>query len=107
MGGCFPCFGSSDNENKKDENGAKELKKKDSVKEATTGQSNHVTRTTSGFHIKKKSNLFYFALYRNSISFLGFSVRGSSVHGFDWFLLNCEFFFLGGCFFCDWALIGV
>lgn len=45
MGGCFPCFGSSNEE----ESGVKEVTKKDSVKEGSAAQSNHVTRVSSGF----------------------------------------------------------
>ncbi|PSR85154.1 Serine/threonine-protein kinase [Actinidia chinensis var. chinensis] len=43
MGGCFPCFGSSN----KDSNGVKEVAKKDSVKEGSANQSHHVTRVSS------------------------------------------------------------
>lgn len=52
MGGCFPCFGSSNN----DGSGVKEVNKKDSVKEGSTAQSHHVTRVSSGF---QKSSLFF------------------------------------------------
>ena len=44
MGGCFPCFGSSN----KDSNGVKEVAKKDSVKESSANQSHHVTIVSSG-----------------------------------------------------------
>jgi hypothetical protein len=44
MGGCFPCFGSSN----KEESGVKEVAKKDSVKEGSAGQSHHVIRVSSG-----------------------------------------------------------
>ncbi|CAK7333085.1 unnamed protein product [Dovyalis caffra] len=47
MGGCFPCFGSS---NKEDSSGVavvKEVNKKDSVKEGSVGQSNHLGRVSS------------------------------------------------------------
>ncbi|THG23974.1 hypothetical protein TEA_017011 [Camellia sinensis var. sinensis] len=43
MGGCFECFGSSN----KDGNGVKEVAKKDSEKEASTAQSQHVSRVSS------------------------------------------------------------
>ncbi|XP_022946686.1 serine/threonine-protein kinase PBL27-like [Cucurbita moschata] len=41
MGGCFPCFGSSDR------NGAKEATKKDSAKDGATAQSHRVSRVSS------------------------------------------------------------
>lgn len=44
MGGCFPCFGSSNKEG----SGVKEVTKKDSVKEGSAAQSHHVTRVSSG-----------------------------------------------------------
>ncbi|PON88269.1 Serine/threonine protein kinase [Trema orientale] len=44
MGGCFPCFGSS---NKEGSGGVKEVTKKDSVKEGSTAQSHHVTGVSS------------------------------------------------------------
>lgn len=44
MGGCFPCFGSSD----EDGNGVKEATKKDSAKDGSTAQSHHVRRVSSG-----------------------------------------------------------
>ncbi|KAJ9549552.1 hypothetical protein OSB04_022095 [Centaurea solstitialis] len=52
MGGCIPCFGSSN----KDGNGVKEVVKKDVGKEgsATTHQSHHVSRVSSG---KSKSRV--------------------------------------------------
>ncbi|PSS01487.1 Serine/threonine-protein kinase [Actinidia chinensis var. chinensis] len=43
MGGCFPCFGSSN----KDSNGVKEVARKDYVKEGSANQSHHVTRVSS------------------------------------------------------------
>lgn len=43
MGGCFPCFGSSNKEG----NGVKEVSKKDSVKEGSASQANHVSRVSS------------------------------------------------------------
>ncbi|BFG15165.1 hypothetical protein CerSpe_014390 [Prunus speciosa] len=43
MGGCFPCFGSSNKEG----SGVKEVTKKDSVKEGSAAQSHHVTRVSS------------------------------------------------------------
>ncbi|CAL5347046.1 unnamed protein product [Camellia sinensis] len=51
MGGCFPCFGSSN----KDGNGVKEVGKKDSVKESSAAQSHHVTRVGSD-KSKSRSN---------------------------------------------------
>lgn len=44
MGGCFPCFGSSNKEDSR----VKEVVKKDSLKEGSVAQSHHVNRTTSG-----------------------------------------------------------
>lgn len=44
MGGCFPCFGSSNKEG----SGVKEVAKKDSVKEGSAAQSHHVIRVSSG-----------------------------------------------------------
>lgn len=44
MGGCFPCFGSSDDD---DGSGVKEVNKKDSVKDGSTAQSHRVTRVSS------------------------------------------------------------
>ncbi|KAF8387900.1 hypothetical protein HHK36_026562 [Tetracentron sinense] len=43
MGGCFPCFGSSNNE----KNVVKEGGKKDSVKEGSASQSHHLSRVSS------------------------------------------------------------
>ncbi|XP_023527595.1 serine/threonine-protein kinase PBL27 [Cucurbita pepo subsp. pepo] len=43
MGGCFPCFGSSD----EDGNGVKDATKKDSAKDGSAAQSHHVTRVSS------------------------------------------------------------
>lgn len=47
MGGCFPCFGSS---NKEGSGGGavKEVAKKDSVKEGSVALSHHVGRVSSG-----------------------------------------------------------
>ncbi|MFS7943683.1 putative protein kinase RLK-Pelle-RLCK-VIIa-1 family [Helianthus anomalus] len=51
MGGCFPCFGESDNKG----NGVKEVVKKDAGKEGSVGnQSHHVSRVSSG---KSKSRV--------------------------------------------------
>lgn len=44
MGGCFPCFGSSN----KGGNGAKEVVKKDSFKDGSAAVSHHVDRVSSG-----------------------------------------------------------
>jgi hypothetical protein len=44
MGGCFPCFGSSNGEG----SDVKEVTKKDSVKEGSAAQSHHVSRVSSG-----------------------------------------------------------
>ncbi|GAU37746.1 hypothetical protein TSUD_382390 [Trifolium subterraneum] len=44
MGGCFPCFGSS---NKEDTNAVKEVSKKETFKEASLPQSHHPTRVSS------------------------------------------------------------
>ena len=47
MGGCFPCFGSSNGE--QDKNGVKEVVKKDSsVKDGSVPQSHHLSRVSSG-----------------------------------------------------------
>ncbi|KAF7837862.1 Serine/threonine-protein kinase PBL27 [Senna tora] len=43
MGGCFPCFGSSNKEDSR----VKEVVKKDSFKEGSAAQSHHVNRVTS------------------------------------------------------------
>lgn len=40
MGGCFPCFGSPEEEGK---NGVKEVVKKESLKEGSTTQAHHVS----------------------------------------------------------------
>ncbi|KAJ6721994.1 SERINE/THREONINE-PROTEIN KINASE PBL27 [Salix viminalis] len=47
MGGCFPCFGSSNKEASSSVGAVKELNKKDSLKEGSTGQSHHVGRVSS------------------------------------------------------------
>lgn len=44
MGGCFPCFRSSNKEG----NGLKEVSKKDSVKDGSSTQSNHGNRVSLG-----------------------------------------------------------
>ena len=44
MGGCFPCFGSSD----KGGNGVKEVVKKESFKDGSAAVSHHVDRVSSG-----------------------------------------------------------
>ena len=44
MGGCFPCFGSSDEE----ESGLKEVVQKESFKEVPVVQSHHSNRVSSG-----------------------------------------------------------
>lgn len=43
--GCFPCFGSSEDDGK---NGEQEVVKKDSFKEGSAPQSHHMTRVGSG-----------------------------------------------------------
>ncbi|KAK8510877.1 hypothetical protein V6N12_036791 [Hibiscus sabdariffa] len=45
--GCFPCFGSSNKENSNGGGSVKELSKKDSTKDGSVGQSNHVNRVNS------------------------------------------------------------
>jgi len=50
MGGCFPCFGSSNNGS----NGVKEVAKKGSLKEVSAAQSYHLSRVSS---VKSKSGL--------------------------------------------------
>ncbi|XVF38659.1 hypothetical protein REPUB_Repub20aG0121600 [Reevesia pubescens] len=47
MGGCFPCFGSSNKEAINGGNTVKELSKKDSTKDGSVGQSHHVNRVNS------------------------------------------------------------
>ncbi|KAL9353472.1 hypothetical protein Peur_056152 [Populus x canadensis] len=47
MGGCFPCFGSSNKEGSSGVGLVKELNKKDSLKEGSAGQSHHVGRVSS------------------------------------------------------------
>ncbi|KAL3577633.1 hypothetical protein D5086_019137 [Populus alba] len=47
MGGCFPCFGSSNKEGSSGFGLVKELNKKDSLKEGSAGQSHHVGRVSS------------------------------------------------------------
>lgn len=44
MGGCFPCFGSSN----KGSDDVKEVAKKGSLKEASAAQSHHLRRVSSG-----------------------------------------------------------
>lgn len=44
MGGCFPCFGSSN----KDGNGVKEVAKKESFKDGSAAQPNHVNKLSAG-----------------------------------------------------------
>ena len=48
MGGCFPCFGSSNKEGSNGGGTVKELSKKDSTKDGSVGQSHHVSRVGSG-----------------------------------------------------------
>lgn len=47
MGGCFPCFGSSDKEGSSSGGAVKELSKKDSSKDCSVAQSHHVSRVSS------------------------------------------------------------
>ncbi|TXG71779.1 hypothetical protein EZV62_000358 [Acer yangbiense] len=47
MGGCFPCFGSSNNKEGSGGGGVKEVNKKDSVKDGSIAQSHHVSRVIS------------------------------------------------------------
>lgn len=58
MGGCFPCFGSSEEEGK---NGVKEVVKKESLKEGSTTQAHHVSldksKSRGGFDPKKEPTL--------------------------------------------------
>ncbi|KAK1351877.1 Protein kinase domain-containing protein [Heracleum sosnowskyi] len=58
MGGCFPCFGSSQEEGK---NGVKEVVKKESLKEGSTTQAHHVSldksKSRGGFDPKKEPAL--------------------------------------------------
>lgn len=56
MGGCFPCFGSSNNKETGGGGGGgggavgavKELNRKDSAKDGSIAQSHHVNRVSSG-----------------------------------------------------------
>lgn len=76
MGGCFPCFGSSEKEGKI---GVKEVVKKDSLKEGSAAQSHRVSRVNSGktlFICQNAIFVYMFPFFRN---FLGVCV-------FDWWL---------------------
>lgn len=64
MGGCFPCFGSSN-----EGSGVKEVAKKDSVKEGSAAQSHHVIRVSSG---KFLSSIFFFGGVIVSVFFFFF-----------------------------------
>lgn len=48
MGGCFPCFGSSNKEGSSGGGGVKEVSKKELGKGGSATQSHHVTRVSSG-----------------------------------------------------------
>ncbi|KAM7463047.1 hypothetical protein LguiA_031168 [Lonicera macranthoides] len=59
MGGCFPCFESS---NKEEKNGVKEVVKKDSVKDGSVAQPHRVSRVSSdkksrGFDLKREPSV--------------------------------------------------
>ncbi|KAL4387819.1 hypothetical protein GQ457_09G023390 [Hibiscus cannabinus] len=54
MGGCFPCFGSSNKENSNGGENVKELSKKDSTKDGSVCQSNHVNRVNSNLPPNKE-----------------------------------------------------
>lgn len=56
MGGCFPCFGSSNKEG--GSNGVKEVVKKESFKDGSAAQSHHVNRVASGMMSIFFSSLF-------------------------------------------------
>lgn len=59
MGGCFPCFGSSNGE--QDKNGVKEVVKKDSsVKDGSVPQSHHLSRVSSGKRFLQILSLCFF-----------------------------------------------
>lgn len=47
MGGCFPCFGSSNKEGSSSGGGVKEVSKKESAKDGSVTQSHHVNRVSS------------------------------------------------------------
>ncbi|KAH1091275.1 hypothetical protein J1N35_018532 [Gossypium stocksii] len=47
MGGCFPCFGSSNKESNNGGTSVKELQNKDSTKDGSVGQFHHVNRVNS------------------------------------------------------------
>lgn len=56
MGGCFPCFGSSNNKETGGGGGGavgvvKELNGKDSAKDGSIAQSHHVNRVSSGLSV--------------------------------------------------------
>jgi hypothetical protein len=72
MGGCFPCFGSS---NKEDTNAVKEVSKKDTFKEASLPQSHHPTRVSSGLIL----NFEYFYIFFIMPSLFDYCVLFNSV----------------------------
>lgn len=55
MGGCFPCFGSSE---EAVNNGVKEAVKKDSLKDGSTTQSHHVSLGNLSFFFICKNTIF-------------------------------------------------
>lgn len=75
MGGCFPCFGSSDKDGK---NGVKEVVKKDSLKEGSTAQSHHLSRVSSGkpLFVCQNAILEMFLFWGNFTGFLCFLAGG-------------------------------
>ena len=64
MGGCFPCFGSSNSEGSE----VKEVTKKDSIKDGST-QSHHVSRISSGKFVVLNSFYFLFSFLVCLVSF--------------------------------------
>lgn len=86
MGGCFPCFGSSNSEG----SDVKEVTKKDSIKDGST-QSHHVSRVSSGKFVVLDSFCFLF-------SFLGCLVSFDNWVSFSFL----SFFFCGIFAFCFW-----
>lgn len=64
MGGCFPCFGSSNSEG----SDVKEVTKKDSIKDGST-QSHHVSRVSSGKFVVLDSFCFLFSFLGCLVSF--------------------------------------
>lgn len=78
MGGCFPCFGSSNKEG--GGNGVKEVAKKESFKDGSAAQSHHVNRVSSG--TMSSSFLSFFGLLFFIFIFVKICVCGPWEGGF-------------------------